>query len=35
MIKLIKMIDLYGFMRVMKNSEYYHKKYDWYCKEYK
>jgi len=35
MIKLIKMIDLYGFWRVMNNSEYYHKKYDWYCKEYK
>jgi len=30
MIKLIKMIDLYGFWRVINNPEYYHKKYDWY-----
>jgi len=28
MIKLLKMINLYGFWRVMKNSEYYHRKYD-------
>ena len=28
MIKLIKMINLYGFWRVMKNPEYYHRKYD-------
>ena len=28
MIKVIKMIDLYGFWRVMKNPEYYHTKYD-------
>ena len=28
MIKLIKMIDLYGFVKVMKNPEYYHKKWD-------
>ena len=35
MIKLLKMIDLYGFWRVMKDPEYYHKKYDWYCEEYK
>ncbi len=35
MIKLMRMINLYGFMRVMNNSEYYHTKYDWYKKEYK
>ena len=28
MIKLIKMCNLFGFWRVIKNSEYYHKKYD-------
>ena len=28
MIKLLKMINLYGFWRVMKNPEYYHRKYD-------
>jgi len=28
MIKLLKMINLYGFWRVMKNPEYYHVKYD-------
>lgn len=28
MIKLLKMINLYGFMRVMKNPEYYHRKWD-------
>ena len=28
MIKLLKMINLYGFWRVMKDSEYYHRKYD-------
>ena len=29
------MINLYGFWRVMKNAEYYHRKYDWYRNEYK
>jgi len=33
MIKLIKMFNLYGITRVLKNPEYYHKKYDWYCEE--
>ena len=28
MIKLAKMINLYGFLRVMNNTEYYHRKYD-------
>ena len=28
MIKLIKMINLYGFMSVMSSPEYYHRKYD-------
>ena len=28
MIKLLKIIRLYGFWRVMKHSEYYHRKYD-------
>ena len=28
MIKLFKMINLYGFWNVMKNPEYYHRKYD-------
>ena len=28
MIKLMKMINLYGFMKVMGNPEYYHRKWD-------
>lgn len=28
MIKFIKMCNLFGFFRVMKDSEYYHDKYD-------
>ena len=28
MIKLLRMINLYGFWRVMKRAEYYHRKYD-------
>ena len=28
MIKVLKMMNLYGFWRVMKNPEYYHTKYD-------
>jgi len=28
MIKVIKMMNLYGVWRVIKNPEYYHNKYD-------
>ena len=28
MIKLLKMFNLYGITRVLKNAEYYHSKYD-------
>ena len=28
MIKLIRMMNLYGIMRVLKNPEYYHAKWD-------
>ena len=35
MIKVIKMINLYGFWRVMKNPEYYHTKYDAFDVRYK
>ena len=31
MIKLIKMINLYGFTRVINNTEYYHRKWDGEC----
>ena len=30
MIKVIKMFNLYGIMRVLKNPELYHKRYDHY-----
>ena len=29
MIKLLKMINFFGFWRVMKDPEYYHKKWDY------
>ena len=34
--ELIKMINLYGFTRVINNTEYYHRKWDGECtKRYK
>ena len=33
--KFLKMINLFGFWRVMNNTEYYCKKYDFFTNEYK
>ena len=33
--KLLKMINLFGFWRVMNNNNYYCKKYDHFTNDYK